>query len=170
MQRSISLTAKRLFVHWNLQGIGNPPTVPSFFNLCGSGCWERSFASASGDYREILRNRLSDIIKVDDAVDLFGDMVKSRPFPSIVEFNKLLSAVAKMNKFELVISLGEQMQTLGISHGSLYPSPVEVDEEDAIISRKRRNLRPVRFGGFSGLEGKLLEDPIKGFTFIQSFH
>jgi len=58
-------------------------------------------------------------LKLDDVVALFSDMAQSRPLPSIVEFSKLLSAIAKMNKFDLVISFGEKMESLGISH-NLY--------------------------------------------------
>lgn len=77
-------------------------TVPS---CCG---WKRGFSGASYDHKEL-----------DDAVALFSDMVKSRPFPSIIEFSKLLSAIAKLNKYGVVISLGEKMQMLGITH-NLY--------------------------------------------------
>ncbi|XP_019096365.1 PREDICTED: pentatricopeptide repeat-containing protein At1g63400-like [Camelina sativa] len=107
MQRSISSTAKRYVRRNHQQGKGNL-------------CWgRRDFAGGSGDYRDKLRNdRLSDL-KLDDVVGLFGDMVKSRPRPSTIDFNKFLTAIAKMKKFDLVISFGEQMQKLGISH-SLY--------------------------------------------------
>jgi len=123
MQRKISSvlssTAKRLSVRRNLLGKGNHPTAPYSFNLYGFCCWGRAFSGSSGDYRENLSRKVLQDLKLDDAIGLFGDMVKSRPLPSIVEFNKLLSAVAKMKKFDLVISLGEQMQNLGISH-NLY--------------------------------------------------
>ncbi|XP_010484817.1 PREDICTED: pentatricopeptide repeat-containing protein At1g62590-like [Camelina sativa] len=105
---AIASTAKR-FVRRNLQGKGNPRTAPSTFDLCWG---RRDFSGHSYDYREKLRNGLSDI-KLDDAVDLFSEMVKSRPFPSIIEFSKLLSGIAKMNKLDAVISMGEQMQKAG---------------------------------------------------------
>jgi len=109
---AIAYTAKR-FVHRSLVVRGNAATVSPSFSFCR----RRAFSGkTSYDYREKLsRNGLTEL-KLDDAVALFGEMVKSRPLPSIVEFNKLLSAIAKMNKFDLVISLGERMHNLGISY------------------------------------------------------
>ncbi|EOA34195.1 hypothetical protein CARUB_v10021704mg [Capsella rubella] len=110
MRRSITIASKMSrFV--NVQGnfVTAPP--PSLI-IC---CWRRAFSGESDDYREILRNGLRDI-KLDDAIGFFDEMVQSRPFPSIFEFSELLSTVAKMNKFDVVISLGEKMQKLGISH------------------------------------------------------
>ncbi|CAL9237731.1 unnamed protein product [Arabidopsis halleri] len=115
MMRSFAIASTwKRFVHRSLLMRGNAATVsPSF-----STCRRRAFSGKSHDYREVLRYGLSDI-NLDDAIVLFSEMVKSRPFPSIIEFNKLLSAIAKMNKFDVVISLGEQMEMLGITH-SLY--------------------------------------------------
>ncbi|KAL1189974.1 Pentatricopeptide repeat-containing protein [Cardamine amara subsp. amara] len=103
------------FTYWRILEKGNLGTAPSLFSLCSSICrWGRALSSVT-DYRGNFRKGLLDGIKLDDAVDLFSAMVKSRPLPSIIEFSKLLSAVAKMKKFDVVISLGEQMQKLGIS-------------------------------------------------------
>ncbi|CAL9237697.1 unnamed protein product [Arabidopsis halleri] len=70
-------------------------------------CWRRALSGKSSyNYRQKLsRNALLDL-KLDDVVALFNEMVISRPFPSIIEFSKLLSAIAKMKKFDVVISLG----------------------------------------------------------------
>ncbi|CAA7029777.1 unnamed protein product [Microthlaspi erraticum] len=98
---------------------GNPGSVSPSSSLCGFRCRERALSGLSYDYREKLRNGLLQDLKLEDAVDLFSEMAQSRPFPSIVDFNKLLTAIAKMKKYGVVISLGEQMQKLGISH-NLY--------------------------------------------------
>ncbi|VVA93637.1 unnamed protein product [Arabis nemorensis] len=108
MSRLVAISSKR-FVH--LEKGKHGTSSPSF-------CWRRVFSGLSDDSREILRNGLRDI-KLDDAIDLLSEMVKSRPLPSIIEFSKLMSAIAKMKKYDVVISMGEQMQMLGISH-SLY--------------------------------------------------
>ncbi|KAL1187659.1 Pentatricopeptide repeat-containing protein [Cardamine amara subsp. amara] len=111
MRRSLAIasTAER-FVRRSLLEKGKLGTS---FSHCSF--WVRAFSGLSHEYRGILRNGLRDI-KLENAVDLFSEMVQSRPFPSIIEFNKLLSAIAKMKKFDLVISLAEQMQKFGISH------------------------------------------------------
>ncbi|KAL1189970.1 Pentatricopeptide repeat-containing protein [Cardamine amara subsp. amara] len=104
------------FTYWRILEkayLGTAPPLVSLYSFFGS--WGRALSSVT-DYRGNFRKGLLDGIKLDDAVDLFSAMVKSRPLPSIIEFSKLLSAVAKMKKFDVVISLGEQMQKLGISH------------------------------------------------------
>ncbi|KAF2537621.1 hypothetical protein F2Q68_00019448 [Brassica cretica] len=107
---AIALAPKR-FVHQNLQGTGSP--LSSLSSFC---CWGRAFSGRSDDdYRDKLRNGFLEDIKIEDAVGLFSEMVKSPPFPSIIEFSKLLTAIAKSNKFDVVISLGEKMEMLGIT-------------------------------------------------------
>ncbi|KFK40700.1 hypothetical protein AALP_AA2G029900, partial [Arabis alpina] len=96
-----------------LQGKGNPETALSSLYLCGFSCWVRAFSGASYDYREKTRDGF---LQLDDAIGLFSDMVKSRPLPSISDFNKLLSAIVKMKKFDVVISLVslvDQMVVMG---------------------------------------------------------
>jgi leucine-rich PPR motif-containing protein len=77
----------------------------------------RSFSGASHHhhYRERLRNELH-CIKFDDAFSLFCEMLQSRPIPSIVDFTRVLTVIAKMNKFDIVIYLYHKMENLGISH------------------------------------------------------
>lgn len=70
---------------------------------------ERDFSSLSRSdrnlsYRERLRNGIADI-KKDDAVELFGSMIQSRPLPTIIDFSRLFSAVAKTKQYDLVLSL-----------------------------------------------------------------
>ncbi|XP_010431724.1 PREDICTED: pentatricopeptide repeat-containing protein At1g63070, mitochondrial-like [Camelina sativa] len=113
MRSSAAITGKRLLHRHTRVITGSAPA------LCGFCCSARPFSGHSYDYRERLsKTRLSDL-KLDDAVGLFSVMVQSRPRPSITEFCKLLSAIAKMKRFDVAISLGEQMQNLGISH-NLY--------------------------------------------------
>lgn len=72
------LTKPKRFFHY-------PRSAPLSFNF---RCTKRDFSALSDDYREKLRNGLTDI-KLEDAVGLFSEMVKSRPLPSIIEFTKL---------------------------------------------------------------------------------
>ncbi|CAA7016312.1 unnamed protein product [Microthlaspi erraticum] len=63
---------------------------------------ERDFSGLSSDrnlsYRERLRSGLVDI-KADDAVTLFQSMLRSRPLPSVIDFNKLFSGIAKTKRW-----------------------------------------------------------------------
>ncbi|XP_019057200.1 PREDICTED: pentatricopeptide repeat-containing protein At1g12300, mitochondrial-like [Tarenaya hassleriana] len=77
----------------------------------------RLWVSRSVSYRERLRSGFGNS-NVKDAVDVFDQMVRSRPLPSIVDFSKLLSAVAKMKRYGIVISLCKRMELHGISHNN----------------------------------------------------
>ncbi|KAL0456646.1 UNVERIFIED_CONTAM: putative pentatricopeptide repeat-containing protein, mitochondrial [Sesamum latifolium] len=57
---------------------------------------------------------LSSINDVEDALCLFGDMVKIRPLPSVVQFNKLLTVVVKMKHYSVNLSLFDKMRRLGV--------------------------------------------------------
>ncbi|CAN8244909.1 unnamed protein product [Cochlearia groenlandica] len=109
MKRSVvfASTAKR-FVQF--QGNSSIVTPLVFY------CRRRSFSVSSYGYREKIRVGFLQDIKFDDAIGLFVEMVRCRPLPSIIDFSRLLTAIAKMKKHDVVISLGEKMQSLGISH------------------------------------------------------
>lgn len=47
-------------------------------------------------------------------------MIESRPLLSIVDFNKLFTAIAKLKKYEVVINLYKQMEMLRICSPDLY--------------------------------------------------
>ncbi|KAL0456587.1 UNVERIFIED_CONTAM: putative pentatricopeptide repeat-containing protein, mitochondrial [Sesamum latifolium] len=47
--------------------------------------------------------------KLDDAVFLFRQMVRMRPQPSVVQFTKLLSIIAKMKQYRVALNLFEEM-------------------------------------------------------------
>ncbi|KAF8098890.1 hypothetical protein N665_0256s0021 [Sinapis alba] len=98
MKRSI-LIAKDFL---NLD-IGNPLTPPP-----SSYMMTRTFSTSN----KKRPNRTD----VKDPIKLFCRMIQSRPLPSIIEFSKPLSKLAKTNKFHLVISLFNQMEILGITH------------------------------------------------------
>ncbi|KAF8104830.1 hypothetical protein N665_0166s0016 [Sinapis alba] len=84
-------------------------------------CCERDFSCLSSSsnrklsYRERLRSGIADI-KKDDAVELFQSMIRSRPLPTIIDFGRLFSAVAKTKQYDLVLSLCKQMELQGIVH------------------------------------------------------
>ncbi|KAL0732643.1 hypothetical protein Bca4012_008852 [Brassica carinata] len=70
---------------------------------------ERGFSSGvSSDrylsYGEKLRSGLVDI-KRDDAVDLFRSMIRSCPLSTVIDFNRLFSAVARTKEYDLVFNL-----------------------------------------------------------------
>ncbi|KAF2618177.1 hypothetical protein F2Q68_00042441 [Brassica cretica] len=81
---------------------------------------ERGFSSGrtSGRnlcYRERLRSGLVGI-KKDDAVALFQTMIESRPRPTVIDFNRLFTALARTKQSDLVLDLCKQMELQGIAH------------------------------------------------------
>ncbi|KAE9459656.1 hypothetical protein C3L33_08418, partial [Rhododendron williamsianum] len=52
--------------------------------------------------------------KLDDALSLFHQMARTQPLPSLVHFNRLLTAVAKMKEYSTVLSLHKEIRELGI--------------------------------------------------------
>ncbi|KAL0456602.1 UNVERIFIED_CONTAM: putative pentatricopeptide repeat-containing protein, mitochondrial [Sesamum latifolium] len=59
-----------------------------------------------------LRPRIdfSCIHEIDDAVFLFREMVRMRPQPSVVQFNKLLSIIVKMKQYRVALNLFDEMR------------------------------------------------------------
>ncbi|KAL0456630.1 UNVERIFIED_CONTAM: putative pentatricopeptide repeat-containing protein, mitochondrial [Sesamum latifolium] len=53
------------------------------------------------------------IHEADDAVFLFRQMVRMRPQPRVVDFNKLLIAVVKMKQYSVALNLFDKMRQLG---------------------------------------------------------
>ncbi|WZZ80206.1 hypothetical protein YC2023_100778 [Brassica napus] len=72
---------------------------------------ERDFSCLRSDrnlsYKERLTSGIAGI-KKDDAVHLFHSMLRSRPLPTVIDFNKLFKAVAKT-------SLSKQMEFNGVA-------------------------------------------------------
>ncbi|XP_019056241.1 PREDICTED: pentatricopeptide repeat-containing protein At1g12300, mitochondrial-like [Tarenaya hassleriana] len=94
-------------------------TLNNFLH-CSSvlSCRRSSFSDVRDrnmSYRDRLRCGVHDC-HAEYAVDLFDQMVQSRPVPSIVDFTKLLSAIMKMKRYDVVISLCKKMELLGVSH------------------------------------------------------
>ncbi|XP_019057199.1 PREDICTED: pentatricopeptide repeat-containing protein At1g12300, mitochondrial-like [Tarenaya hassleriana] len=95
-----------------------PASTSAFVHSHLSSCLSlRLRFSSSVSYRERLRSGFGNS-NVKDAVDVFDQMVRSRPLPSIVDFSKLLSAIAKMKRYGIVISLCKKMELHGISHSN----------------------------------------------------
>jgi pentatricopeptide repeat protein len=93
-----------------------------------SFCCERGFSAFSDrnlSYRERLRSGLVDI-KADDAIDLFRDMIHSRPLPTVIDFSRLFSAIAKTKQYDLVLALCKQMELKGIAH-NLYTLSIMIN-------------------------------------------
>ncbi|QBJ07475.1 hypothetical protein EYS10_02600 (plasmid) [Rahnella aquatilis] len=57
-----------------------------------------------------LRSGFHEIKGLEDAIDLFGDMVRSRPLPSVIDFCKLMGVVVRMGRLDVVISLHRKME------------------------------------------------------------
>ncbi|KAJ9556681.1 hypothetical protein OSB04_011295 [Centaurea solstitialis] len=51
---------------------------------------------------------------LDDALQLFDQMTQRQPLPSVVKFNQLLTAVAKMKHYSCSIHLFKQMTAIGV--------------------------------------------------------
>ncbi|XP_020552858.1 putative pentatricopeptide repeat-containing protein At1g12700, mitochondrial isoform X3 [Sesamum indicum] len=52
---------------------------------------------------------------VDDAVFLFREMLRMRPQPCVVEFNKLLTSIVKMKKYSVTLNVFDEMRQSGAS-------------------------------------------------------
>ncbi|KAF3570554.1 hypothetical protein F2Q69_00060762 [Brassica cretica] len=79
---------------------------------------ERDFSCLRSDRNLSYKERLTSGIvgiKKDDAVHLFHSMLRSRPLPTVIDFNKLFSAVAKTKQHSLVLSLSKQMEFNGVA-------------------------------------------------------
>ncbi|KAL3533592.1 hypothetical protein ACH5RR_007113 [Cinchona calisaya] len=57
------------------------------------------------------------INNLDDAVDLYNNMVKMRPLPNIIHFNQLLVRVVRMKHYSSAITLFRDMSVVGIPIG-----------------------------------------------------
>ncbi|KAG2259855.1 hypothetical protein Bca52824_079149 [Brassica carinata] len=90
-----------------------------FHSPCESSCFvcERGFSSSDRNlsYKERLRNGIVGI-KKDDAVALFQTMIESRPRPTVIDFNRLFTALARTKQYDLVLDLCKQMELQGIAH------------------------------------------------------
>ena len=60
----------------------------------------------------IGKRKCGSVRNVDDALNMFDKMLHMRPLPSIVEFNHMLGAIARMKHYPVVITLFKQMCSL----------------------------------------------------------
>ncbi|KAF8401848.1 hypothetical protein HHK36_012795 [Tetracentron sinense] len=76
-----------------------------------------SHSSIRTQFENSVRNQCkSGFTKLEDALGLFNRAVEIRPLPSIVAFNNLLGAIAKMKHHHIVLSLyNKVMNAMGIS-------------------------------------------------------
>ncbi|KAI3829033.1 hypothetical protein L1987_03147 [Smallanthus sonchifolius] len=56
----------------------------------------------------------SKVTKLDDALNLFDEMIHKRPLPSVVKFTHLLNAVTKLKHFSCGLDLFKQMCVIGV--------------------------------------------------------
>ncbi|KAJ0478429.1 putative tetratricopeptide-like helical domain superfamily [Helianthus annuus] len=59
-------------------------------------------------------SRYQKLTKLDDAFNLFDEMLHTRPLPSVVKFTQLLNSVAKMKHFSSSLHLFKQMCAVGV--------------------------------------------------------
>ncbi|CAH8382357.1 unnamed protein product [Eruca vesicaria subsp. sativa] len=83
--------------------------------LCERGYSGGCDRKISSSYKERLRSGIIGI-KKDDAVALFQTMIESRPLPTVIDFSRLFSAVARTKQYDLVLDLCRQMELKGIAH------------------------------------------------------
>ncbi|CAF2050912.1 BnaA09g46030D [Brassica napus] len=91
----------------------------------GTGTSIGSSSDRNFSYKEKLRSGLVDI-KKDDAVALFQSMIQSRPLPTVVDFSRLFSGIARTKQYDLVLSLCKQMESNGIAH-DLYTLSIVIN-------------------------------------------
>ncbi|RID48589.1 hypothetical protein BRARA_I05094 [Brassica rapa] len=93
-------------------------TLRTPYELLSFVC-ERTFSGGSdrnrSSYKERLRSGIIDI-KKDDVVALFQSMIRSRPLPTVIDFNRLFTAMAKTKQYDLVLDLCKQMELNGVAH------------------------------------------------------
>uniref|UniRef100_A0A7C9A8P7 Pentatricopeptide repeat-containing protein n=1 Tax=Opuntia streptacantha TaxID=393608 RepID=A0A7C9A8P7_OPUST len=51
---------------------------------------------------------------VENALQLFDEMTRMNPIPSVVDFSRLISPIVKMKQYAIAISLFRQLESLGI--------------------------------------------------------
>ncbi|KAJ0716955.1 putative tetratricopeptide-like helical domain superfamily [Helianthus annuus] len=59
-------------------------------------------------------SRFQKVANLDDAFNLFDEMILRKPLPSVVKFTQLLNAVAKMKHFSSCLHLFKQMCVIGV--------------------------------------------------------
>jgi len=76
----------------------------------------KSISSSSTSSRKPKNHDASSSFRnIDDALASFNHMLHRKPRPCIDQFNKLLSAIARMRHYENVLSLSRQMELGGIN-------------------------------------------------------
>lgn len=63
---------------------------------------------------------------VDDALNLYENMAKMRPFPSVIQFTELLSRLVNLKEYSAAICIFREMCSLGISRND-YTSSIAIN-------------------------------------------
>ena len=71
-------------------------------------------ASISTESRNTQQHQRVKITNVEDALNVFDEMLQRRPLPSVVPFNQILTQLANLKHYSAVISLNNQMVVSGI--------------------------------------------------------
>ncbi|KAJ0716957.1 putative tetratricopeptide-like helical domain superfamily [Helianthus annuus] len=109
------------------------------------------------------------LTNLDDAFNLFDEMLNTQPLPSVVKFTQLLNAVSKMNHFSSSLHLFKQMCAVGVPVNE-YSISIAIrcccqmsrtnDGFALLASCFRRAVVPNVFVFNTLLDGLILEDRI----------
>ncbi|KAI3808961.1 hypothetical protein L1987_24924 [Smallanthus sonchifolius] len=80
----------------------------------------------STNQRFLSLNHNSKVTKVDEALQLFDEMLQRQPPPSIFQFNQLINVIVKMRHYSTALSLYKQIKLMGIP-ADLYAMNVTIN-------------------------------------------
>ncbi|KAJ0937852.1 putative tetratricopeptide-like helical domain superfamily [Helianthus annuus] len=72
------------------------------------------FATHTASLHSNVSSFIHKITNLNDALNLFDEMSHTRPLPSVVKFNQLLTAVTKIKHFSSSLDLFKQMCAIGV--------------------------------------------------------
>ncbi|CAI9111877.1 OLC1v1012208C3 [Oldenlandia corymbosa var. corymbosa] len=90
------------------------PPVGSAARIVASVCGKSSNLTPNNSQLGWLKNDISKINNVDDALAFFNHMVRMRPLPDVIDFNQLVTLVMKMKSFSVAILMYKSMCAEGI--------------------------------------------------------
>ncbi|XP_027155103.1 protein Rf1, mitochondrial-like, partial [Coffea eugenioides] len=102
-----------LFNNLSLKGMEhNVSTYKTMItNLCLKGLLDEAKEFFVKIYESgSLRDNISDIDKLENALSLYNQMVPMRPLPRVIQFNKLLARIIKMKHYHSAISVFRDMR------------------------------------------------------------
>ncbi|KAI3704976.1 hypothetical protein L1987_75206 [Smallanthus sonchifolius] len=80
----------------------------------------------STNQRFLSFNHTSKVTKVDDALQVFDEMLQRQPPPSIFQFTKLITLIVNMKQYSTALILIKQMRLIGIP-ASIYTMNISIN-------------------------------------------